>query len=635
LEPREVFIMRVITRISRPWIVLCSVLSCLLLVGSPGVFAEADAKTKTKVTKQADLPRFSYGIAGTAAQFVESDDATFNAFATKVRSDLEHVLAEYEVEDKSTMRELLTAKLDLQELFGEYQAGLRTIDALRALEEKPARKLTAGLFARARLQAALDTGATSGPEYEIAFRMHYRDSIDVLPWDIVHDSIKSAFANARLNSRAATLGAVKTELDPAVRKSGAVDNWEAWSLTAARNNLRFGVPLGPVQSDVLHGYIALHDVVKPDIWSAREATLRDDQHLTPVLVGIWDSGVDVSLFTSELFTDPNPTASGNHGLAFDDEGNPSADWLYPLTPAQQKAYPEFRNLLKGILDLQDGTDSPEAAMAQKKFNSLSPDQMHEMMELNKVIGFYVHGTHCAGIAVRVNPAARSVVARFTDQLPDLPFAPTEQWARRLGEDFQKIGDYFRTRHVRVVNMSWGDDVQEFETWLSKTGGGADPDQRKKRADALFAIWRDAIANAIKSAPDTLFVTAAGNSDSNVGFIEDVPASLRLPNLISVGAVNQAGDETSFTSHGDTVVVHANGYWVDSFVPGGARLKLSGTSMAAPNVVNLAAKLLALDPTLSPSQVIALIKRGATTTADGRRHLIDENRSIALLTARSP
>jgi subtilisin family serine protease len=183
-------------------------------------------------------------------------------------------------------------------------------------------------------------------------------------------------------------------------------------------------------------------------------------------------------------------------------------------------------------------------------------------------------------------------------------------------------------------MSWGDDAEEFETWLSKTGGGADPAERKKRAAELFGLWRDAIANAIKSAPDTLFVTAAGNSDSNVGFVEDVPASLNLPNLLAVGAVNQAGDETSFTSHGSTVHVHASGYQVDSYVPGGARLKLSGTSMAAPNVVNLAAKLFALDPSLSPAQVVTLIREGATTSDDGRRHLIDENRSIALLKKRN-
>jgi subtilisin family serine protease len=179
-------------------------------------------------------------------------------------------------------------------------------------------------------------------------------------------------------------------------------------------------------------------------------------------------------------------------------------------------------------------------------------------------------------------------------------------------------------------MSWGDEPQEFETWLSKTGGGADPAARQKLAAELFNIWRDAISSAIEAAPNTLFVTAAGNSDSSVGFIQDVPASLHLPNLITVGAVNQAGDETSFTSHGEAVVVHANGYNVESVVPGGTRLKLSGTSMAAPNVVNLAAKLFALDPSLTPERAIKLIKDGATATADGRRHLIDENRSAALL-----
>jgi subtilisin family serine protease len=259
--------------------------------------------------------------------------------------------------------------------------------------------------------------------------------------------------------------------------------------------------------------------------------------------------------------------------------------------------------------------------------------MHQVFELNKVIGFYIHGTHCAGIAVRGNSAARLVVARFNDQLPDLPFPPTADWAHRLGAAFQQMSDYFRTRNVRVVNMSWGDDPQEFETWLSKTGGGADPAERKRHAAELYAIWRNAIETAIKNSPNTLFVTAAGNSDSNAGFIDSVPASLHLPNLIAVGAVNQAGDETSFTSYGETVVIDADGYNVESYVPGGTRLKLSGTSMASPNVVNLAAKLFALDPSLKPADAIELIKAGASTSEDGRRHLMDEKRSVALLQAR--
>lgn len=54
----------------------------------------------------------------------------------------------------------------------------------------------------------------------------------------------------------------------------------------------------------------------------------------------------------------------------------------------------------------------------------------------------------------------------------------------MGADFRQIADYFKTRNGRVVNMSWSDDVAEFEDWISKTGGGADPVERKKRTAAL-------------------------------------------------------------------------------------------------------------------------------------------------------
>ena len=266
--------------------------------------------------------------------------------------------------------------------------------------------------------------------------------------------------------------------------------------------------------------------------------------------------------------------------------------------------------------------------------TLSPEQLHRLGEIRKVIGFYMHGTHCAGNR-RAGQSGRPPGGRplSTTSCRTFRFPPTPEWARRMAADFRQMSGYFRTRNVRVVNMSWGDDCQEFELWLSKTGGGADPSGRKKRAEELYAIWREAIETAIKEAPNTLFVTAAGNSDSNTGFTGDVPSSLRLPNLIAVGALNQAGDETSFTSYGESVAVHADGYDVESQVPGGAKLKLSGTSMASPNVVNLAAKLFALDPSLTPEQVIDLIKQGATASDDGRRHLIDEKRSVALLLAR--
>jgi subtilisin family serine protease len=79
-----------------------------------------------------------------------------------------------------------------------------------------------------------------------------------------------------------------------------------------------------------------------------------------------------------------------------------------------------------------------------------------------------------------------------------------------------------------------------------------------------------------------------------------------------------------------VLVDGDGFHVVSTVPGGAHIKMSGTSMAAPTVTNLAAKLIAIDPALTPVQTIALIRAGATPSSDGRRHNIDPKRSVTLL-----
>jgi hypothetical protein len=56
-------------------------------------------------------------------------------------------------------------------------------------------------------------------------------------------------------------------------------------------------------------------------------------------------------------------------------------------------------------------------------------------------------------------------------------------------------------------------------------------------------------------------------------------------------------------------------------------------MAAPNVTNLAAKLLALEPKLTVAEVTDLIQRGAERSPDGRINLINPKRSLELLLAK--
>jgi subtilisin family serine protease len=605
----------------------------ILPLGSLVVFASCllgDEPPKKIVHSEADLPRFTYPVQGTASALVRDGGPQFDAFVAKVRADLLSVFRDYQIEDHSTLRTLLGARLNLEMLSGDDAAAIRTVDEIRSVQDKPTAKILSGLLPRAMLMASMETHSRTGDAFTAAFKKHYAEELQPLPWTLVQDSIKRAHVGARIFTAPVALADVMTELDPATRTSGSLDATEAWDLIGTRVTLTWVISTGPARAAVLEDYIAAHNTPPTDIWAAREVTLTPDQKLTPVAVAIWDSGIDLNDYPGQVFDDPNPTASGTHGLAFDDNGNPSTEWLYPLTPEQKAAFGEFRSLTQGQLDIEHGIDSPDAQALVRKYTTLAPEGLHDYFELQKVFGFYSHGTHCAGISVRGNPAARLVVARFNDQLPDYKFPPTEAWVRKLGADFQQMADYFRTRNVRVVNLSWGDQPSEFESWIDKTGGGGDPAATKANASRLFHLWSDAVKAAIQSCPNTLFIVAAGNSDSDPGFDDDIPASYHLPNLIAVGAVNQAGDETSFTSFGDSVVVDANGYEVDSGIPGGSRLRFSGTSMASPNVVNLAAKLFALDPSLTPDQVIHLIREGASASPDGRRHLIDEQKSVALL-----
>jgi subtilisin family serine protease len=194
---------------------------------------------------------------------------------------------------------------------------------------------------------------------------------------------------------------------------------------------------------------------------------------------------------------------------------------------------------------------------------------------------------------------------------------------------QEVIEYFKANGVRVVNMSWTVTLRSRESNLEVNAIGKDAEDRAKLAREMFDIEKDALFYAMKNAPEILFVTSAGNENDDVAFEDHYPNSFDLSNLLVVGAVDQSGDETSFTSFGATVDVYANGFEVESYIPGGEKLPGSGTSASSPNAANLAAKLFALQPSLTPSEVIALIKDGAEPNAEGLL-LINPKKSAELL-----
>jgi subtilisin family serine protease len=595
----------------------------------PAALAQAPAKKVVKT--EADLPRFNYPLTTTATELLQSDDATFNAFAAKVRADVDSVLNDYDVQDHAALRDLVGVELQLALVAGDDESALKTIAQLRELQDKPDAKLMTGMQLTAIIEAAKETGKSSGPEFAAVYQKDYAAELNPLPWEIVGNRIKEAKSSAEIVSPALIVGSIQANVEPAVAKSHQLSNELAWGLIGARVSIKRVLPLKDSTVAVLTADVAAHNQQKPDIWADREVTLTAADKLTPVNVAIWDSGSDLALFGDRVLTDPHPTPlTDPHDIAFDLKGFPDHGYLMPLTNDQQKQYPGMRDELKGFSDLELSIDSPEATSLKKKLGTMAPSEVGGFIEQLEMFAQYSHGTHVAGISSKGNPAIRLASGRLTFDYHNVPLAPSEELSRRAAEDSQKYVDWFKKNHVRVVNMSWGGGPQDDESALEKNGIGKDAADRKAIAAKLFAIERDGLYNAIKNAPEILFICAAGNADSNSTFNEDIPSSFKLPNLVAVGAVDQAGDEASFTSYGPTVLVDANGYQVESVIPGGTKIRMSGTSMASPNAVNLAAKLIALNPKLTPEQTIHLMVEGATASADGRRHNLNPKRSVELL-----
>ncbi len=296
--------------------------------------------------------------------------------------------------------------------------------------------------------------------------------------------------------------------------------------------------------------------------------------------------------------------------------------------------PQLKSYLKGFSDLQSNIDSPEASEIKSYMSTLKPDEYKAFVEEIGLAGNWMHGTHVAGIAVAGNPYARLVVGRIEFDWHLIPDpCPTRELALRDAKNAQSYVDFFKQQGVRVVNMSWGGSVKGIEGALELCNIGKTPDERKAIARDYFDIQKDALTKAFASAPDILFVTAAGNSNQDASFVEDIPAAHRAAQPAHRRRGRQGRGRSlvhELRPDGQGARQRLSGRKRD---PGGEKLAESGTSMASPQVVNLAAKILAVNPKLTPTQVIALIRDNADKTPDGRRTLINPKKTLAAAQAR--
>lgn len=199
-----------------------------------------------------------------------------------------------------------------------------------------------------------------------------------------------------------------------------------------------------------------------------------------------------------------------------------------------------------------------------------------------------HGSHVSGtIAGAANNGTDIVGVAWNATIIGVKFL-TRSGGGTLENAIKSI-DYATANQVHIMSNSWG-------------GGG--------RSQALL--------ESIERARDAgiLFVAAAGNSGVDMDSRPQYPAGYEVDNIISVAAVDAAGQLASFSNYGRSVHVAAPGVNILSTTPDGLR-SWSGTSMACPHVSGVAALLYTQDLTQSYSAVKERILASARPTASIR------------------
>ena len=593
-------------------------------------------KEKIIVHSQADLPRLNYKVDILPSEFLTANEP-FKKLVAEYKKDILEIMDKYTIEDSSTLKWYYNDLSLVAIMESDYSKFRKYGEIIKNLETKPSAKLMSGIFDK-----SLIASDSVGENRERLFRENLESFVANLPWDIVEDDVQSAIGGFEIANENLIIGSVQSQFDPAVKKTGTISGETVSSIIGSRLSLEKTLPYKDIIVEVLQNYADRNKTEKKDIWSERDFSFIARKGLKPVVIGIWDTGVDSAVYGSLMFQNKKEKRDGKdndgnghiddiYGLAYTLDNLRTKGALMSLDENQRGRYPEMLSQIKGLGDLQANIKSQEAKDLMQKMLKLKPEDVTPFIEDLILFSIYAHGTHVAGIASAGNPAARILVIRETYDFKVIPLLPptkveAERWAKNCMDNI----NYFRKHGVRVVNMSWSGTQKNYEKALEDSGVGENSEERKRLAEEMFNIRYEGIYNAIKSAPEILFVAASGNSNNNVDFEKDLPASLGLPNLMVAGAVDQAGDVTSFTSTGSSVDVYSNGFEVESFVPGEIRMKMSGTSMSAPAVVNLAAKMIALDPSLTPEKVKELIKKGADNSTDGERLLINPKNTIALM-----
>ncbi|MEO5969665.1 MAG: S8 family serine peptidase [Bdellovibrionia bacterium] len=184
--------------------------------------------------------------------------------------------------------------------------------------------------------------------------------------------------------------------------------------------------------------------------------------------------------------------------------------------------------------------------------------------------FKNHGTSVAGI--------------ITGGCEDVSLVPI-QHSLELN-DYQGIFSYIEDLGVGIVNISFG----------------------LKNHCPKAILNRERFIKGIQEHPEILFVAAAGNEGLDNDLFFDVPGSLQFSNLLVVGSVTSDDKLAEFSNFGkQSVHLGAPGVDINVLQHLGEYGVNSGSSLSAPLVTQICARIRSVNPSLSPEGIIRILE----------------------------
>lgn len=354
-------------------------------------------------------------------------------------------------------------------------------------------------------------------------------------------------------------------------------------------------------------------------------------------IAVIDSGVDVEHkdFANSLWKNTLEIADNGR----DDDRNGYQDDVFGWNFAEQNNLVIDRSYLGTFsadpymfFQIQGRMFMGTVTEADKKWLESKRNDPNFGKEMGK-FGNFVHGTHVAGITVKNNPEAKILSVKlipteikpFMDSLASQNLQAKNSGFRMkmlkttlkalAGEQMkllEEIASYVGNHKADIANGSFGtgfDQAKMITDNAFKLIFFRAPTQEESDEVAAYfmAETLEAGKSMVASAPNTLFVFAAGNSAMDNDKYPTSPTNIVADNVISVAATYNYEYLAPFSNYGaKTVDVAAPGMLINSQIPGDEYLEVSGTSQAAPYVANIAAQIKDTNKALTPKEIKQII-----------------------------